>query len=102
MFVLLIFKGHMLHPFNHFLGYQVFIMDVSNMIFNVKLRIYDLKLGVVKYLNLYFWDTEILNPSCFRFSQKSGKDFETTSASFIENDVLSAKGANAIAMRWSL
>ena len=40
-----------------------------------------------------------MNPNSDKFAQNSGKDLETTSASFIEKEVKSARGANAIAMR---
>jgi len=42
------FNGHMRHPFNHFLGHQVIVMDVSFLLINIvvidhaKIRIIDL------------------------------------------------------------
>src|SRR5690606_41034087 len=61
-----------------------------------KMQIYDLKVGVVKYLATYYF--VISKPMLFRSSQKLGYDFETTSASLITIEVFSARGAKAKAI----
>jgi len=43
----------------------------------------------------------ILKPRAFRFSQKFGKDFETTLGDSIEISIITAKAANDKAILWS-
>jgi len=83
-----------------------------------RLQIYDCQIGVVKCFAVYlvtklqshkvakckglyllgFQLFSISKPICFKSFQKSGNDFDTTSASLIIISVFKAKGANAIAI----
>ena len=101
------------------MSYGLGIMSFE-VIFLNRVQIYDCEIGVVKCFAVYFsspmssarerekenifspnelWVCyEISKPKLFKSFQKSGYDFETTSAFSIIIGTFTAKGANAIAI----